>query len=72
MPTLQEVYYTKQSKLYSNEQVEQKVNDVCEQIQHDVIKVIHTSNDLEVYDYEKLSESLNQTIRDYFSDEYGV
>tara|TARA_Y100001951_G_C11172685_1_gene201214 strand:- start:320 stop:538 length:219 start_codon:yes stop_codon:yes gene_type:complete len=72
MPTLQEVYFTEQSKNYTDEQAEQKVNKVREQLQHDVIKVIHASNDLSTTDFAVLGDSLCQAITEYFDDEYGV
>ena len=72
MPTLQEVYFTEQSKNYTDEQAEQKVNQVREQLQHDIIKVIHASSDLCATDYETLGDLLCQTICEYLDDEYGV
>ena len=65
MPTLQEVYYT-------DEYAEQKVNQVREQLQHDVIKVVHASNNLSATDYQTLGDSLCQAITEYFDDEYGM
>ena len=72
MATLQEVYYTEQSKYYTDEYAEQKVNQVREQLQHDIIKVIHASSDLCATDYETLGDLLCQTSCEYLDDEYGV
>ena len=72
MATLQEVYYTEQSIYYTDEYAEQKVNQVREQLQHDIIKVIHASSDLCATDYETLGDLLCQTICEYLDDEYGV
>ena len=72
MATLQEIYFTEQSKNYTDEQAEQKVNQVREQLQHDVIKVVHASNDLCTTDYCTLGDLLCQTICEYLDDEYGV
>ena len=65
MPTLQEIYYT-------DEYAEQKVNQVREQLQHDIIKVVHASNNLSATDYQTLGDSLCQAITEYFDDEYGM
>ena len=72
MPTLQEVYYTEQSKNYTDEQVGHKVREVREQLQHDVIKVVLASNDLCATDCETLGDLLCQTICEYLDDEYGI
>jgi RNA-binding protein YhbY len=72
MPTLQEVYYTEQNKQYTDEQAEQMVREVREQLQHDVIKVVHASNNLSATDYQTLGDSLCQAITEYFDDEYGM
>ena len=72
MPTLQEIYYTEQNKQYTDEQAEQMVREVREQLQHDVIKVVHASNNLSATDYQTLGDSLCQAITEYFDDEYGM
>ena len=72
MATLQEVYYTEQNKQYTDEQAEQMVREVREQLQHDVIKVVHASNNLSATDYQTLGDLLCQTICEYLDDEYGV
>ena len=72
MPTLQDIYYTDQSKNFSEEQLEQKATDVREQLQHDIMKVVHASNDLSATDCINLTDLLCKEICDYFFDEYGV
>ena len=72
MPTLQEIYYTEQNKQYTDEQAEHMVREVREQLQHDVIKVVHASNNLSATDYHTLGDSLCQAITEYFDDEYGM
>ena len=72
MPTLQEIYYTEQNKQYTDEQAEHMVREVREQLQHDVIKVVHASNNLSATDYQTLGDSLCQAITEYFDDEYGM
>jgi len=48
------------------------VREVREQLQHDVIKVVHASNNLSATDYQTLGDSLCQAITEYFDDEYGM
>ena len=72
MPTLQEIYYTEQNKQYTDEQAEHMVREVREQLQHDVIKVVHASNNLSATDYQTLGDLLCQAITEYFDDEYGM